>query len=396
MYKQLLAGIVLSNVALAASAQSAVTLYGTLDEGLTYLSNVNGPKVYQAESGNLWGPSFGLKGAEDLGGGLKAVFQLESGFDINSGRLGQGGLMFGRQAYVGLASDKAGTVTLGRQYDSSSDILGQYNSCELYGGSGFHFNDNDNTCQSVRFNNAIKYVSPTLAGVTVSAMLALGNQSDFSQNRTFSLAASFVQGNFSAGAGFLTSNDVGSSGGPFDSKGVSTAFTNPSADNYAGFMGGNYIALQDAGKWQVVGAGTSYTVGQAVFTAEYTNSKYERSAYLVDIGGAGNPLTDVTFNNYEVGALYNFTPDFSVNAGYVLSTLRLSSVDREDKFHIFQLLADYKLSKRTDLYALANFQVVAGDGVFFDGTTFSKAASVQGVSTTNKQLGVSLGIRTVF
>jgi predicted porin len=114
------------------------------------------------------------------------------------------------------------------------------------------------------------------------------------------------------------------------------------------------------------------------------------------VGGAGNPTTNVTFNNFELGALYNFTPAFSINAGYTLSTLSLSAVSREDRFHIFQLLGDYKLSKRTDLYALANFQIDSGDGVYFDGTSFSRAASVQGVSTTNKQLGLSIGIRSLF
>jgi predicted porin len=396
MVKKVLVGGAVALASMGALAQSSVTLYGTLDEGLTFLSNVYGKQLWQMESGNLWGTNFGLKGTEDLGGGMKAVFQLESGFDINSGRLAQGGLMFGRTAYVGLGSDNYGTVTMGRQFDSASDILSQYSSCWIYGGSGFHFNDNDNACQSVRFNNVVKYVSPTLAGVTVNAMIGLGNQSNFAQNRTYSIGMSYVNGGLNVGAAYLNANNVGASGGPFDSAGVGTGFSNPSADNYVGFMAGNYIALQDADKWKVAGIGGAYTWGKAVLTAEYTNSKYEKSQYLVDVGGAGNPTTNVTFNNFELGALYNFTPAFSINAGYTLSTLSLSAVSREDRFHIFQLLGDYKLSKRTDLYALANFQIDSGDGVYFDGTSFSRAASVQGVSTTNKQLGLSIGIRSLF
>ena len=396
MLKQVVAGSAVLLASAGAFAQSSVTLYGTLDNGLTLLNNVNGKQVWQMESGNLWGTNFGLKGTEDLGGGMKAVFQLESGFDINSGHLSQGGLMFGRQAYVGLGSAKYGTVTLGRQYDSMSDTLGNYSSCWVYGGSGFHFNDHDNVCQSVRFDNAIKYVSPTLGGVTFSGMIALGNQPDFAENRTFAVGVNYVQGGLNVGAGYLNASNVGSKNGPFDSAGVGTAFSNPSADNYVGFMAGNYIALQDADKWKVAGVGGSYTWDKAVLMAEYTNTKYEKSQYLVDIGGAGNPETSVTFNNFEVGALYNFTPAFSINAAYTLSTLSLSAVSREDRFHIFQLLADYKLSKRTDLYALANFQLDSGDGVYFDGTTFTRAASVQGVSSTNKQLSLSIGIRSLF
>lgn len=378
-------------------AQSSVTLYGVLDNGFTYLSNVGGKKVYQMESGNLWGPNFGLQGTEDLGGNLKAIFKIEAGYDINSGRSGQGGLLFGRQAYVGLSSADLGTITLGRQYDSLSDVLGNYSSCWLYGGSGFHFNDNDNACQSVRFNNAVKYKTPTFAGVTGYGMLALGNQSQFSQNRTYAVAATFQRGDFSMGLGYLDVNDAGGPGGPFDSAGISKGFSaDPTGDNYVGFMAGNYVALQDAQKWKVAGIGASYVIGKATLLAEYTHSKYERSRYLVDVGGAGNPLTDVTFNNYEVGVLYSVTPFVDVNAGYTLSTLRLNEVSRESKFHIFQLLGLYHLSKRTDLYGLMNYQIAAGDGTYFEGTSFSQAASVQGVSTNNRQLGLSLGIRSTF
>lgn len=56
-------------------AQSSVTLYGVLDNGFAYLSNVGGKKVYQMESVNLWGPNFGLQGTEDLGGQSESDFQ---------------------------------------------------------------------------------------------------------------------------------------------------------------------------------------------------------------------------------------------------------------------------------------------------------------------------------
>ena len=70
-------------------------------------------------SGSRWG----LKGQEDLGGGLKAIFQLENGFDVGTGQLGQGGREFGRQAFVGVTGNSWGTVTLGRQYDPSVDMV---------------------------------------------------------------------------------------------------------------------------------------------------------------------------------------------------------------------------------------------------------------------------------
>ncbi|HMC46258.1 MAG TPA: porin, partial [Caballeronia sp.] len=72
-----------------AHAQSSVTLYGVIDEGFDYTNNVNGNKAYEMQSGYAQGSRWGLKGGEDLGGGVKAIFTLENGFNLNNGRLGQ-------------------------------------------------------------------------------------------------------------------------------------------------------------------------------------------------------------------------------------------------------------------------------------------------------------------
>ncbi|WP_255246815.1 porin, partial [Paraburkholderia fungorum] len=90
----------------AAHAQSSVTLYGILDTGIDFASNVNGNHLYQMASGVSAGSRWGLRGKEDLGGGLAAVFDLESGFNSTNGSLGSG-LAFSRNAYVGLASQTA-------------------------------------------------------------------------------------------------------------------------------------------------------------------------------------------------------------------------------------------------------------------------------------------------
>jgi len=72
-----------------AHAQNSVTLYGVIDEGFDYTNNVNGKKDYELQSGYAQGSRWGLRGAEDLGGGVKAIFTLENGFNVNKGRLGQ-------------------------------------------------------------------------------------------------------------------------------------------------------------------------------------------------------------------------------------------------------------------------------------------------------------------
>src|SRR5579863_7049877 len=104
----------------AAHAQSSVTLYGVLDAGIVYANNAHAPgsatsgQSYSLGSGAVSNTLWGLKGSEDLGGGLHAVFKLENGFNLNNGALTQSNEIFGRQAWVGLQSDQYGTVTLGK------------------------------------------------------------------------------------------------------------------------------------------------------------------------------------------------------------------------------------------------------------------------------------------
>jgi predicted porin len=174
---------------ISAMAQSSVTLYGLIDEGLNYTSNTGGHSNIQMESGFAQGSRWGLKGSEDLGGGTKAVFQLENGFDVNSGKLGQGGRMFGRQAYVGLSSAQFGTLTMGRQYDSVVDFLALLMADGNWAGYLMsHPYDNDNTDNSFRLNNSVKYMSNTYGGFTFGGLYGFSNQAGAS--RTIGLIAS--------------------------------------------------------------------------------------------------------------------------------------------------------------------------------------------------------------
>src|SRR5689334_19126644 len=101
--KKSLATLGLMSLACAAHAQSSVTLYGIIDVGLNYISNASGSRLFNLSTGVQQANRFGLRGVEDLGGGLKAIFVLENGFNLGTGALGQNnpgstqGLMFGRQ-----------------------------------------------------------------------------------------------------------------------------------------------------------------------------------------------------------------------------------------------------------------------------------------------------------
>jgi len=181
----------------AAHAQSSVTLYGIVDAGFTYTNNQKGADAYQATQGNVQGSRWGLLGSEDLGGGNKVTFKLENGFSLETGAAGQGGRMFGRSAWVGLTNDQAGTITLGRQYNSAQDYLSnlQINGIGAMSQYGNAVYDNDDLNNTYRTDNAIKYTTRTIAGLTANAMYAFSNTAgQFADNRAWSVGADYAAG----------------------------------------------------------------------------------------------------------------------------------------------------------------------------------------------------------
>lgn len=157
----------------AAMAQSSVTLYGIADVWVgSTKSGVNAKSVTQMGSGGFNGSRYGFKGSEDLGGGLKAVFKLEQGFDISTGGANPGA--FNRQAFVGLEGG-FGSLTLGNVWSAMDDVIGAGNGAfdtgafsPLYSMSG----SVHNTYQD-RPRNAIKYSSPSFGGLTAAVVYGL-------------------------------------------------------------------------------------------------------------------------------------------------------------------------------------------------------------------------------
>lgn len=162
-----------ASLALAAQtvhAQSSVTVYGILDSYLDS-SHTGSTSATRVQSGGVSGSRIGFKGAEDLGGGTRAIFALESGINLDDGSSGQGGLLFGRQAWVGL-SGSAGELTVGRHYSPYFYNLVTY---ALGGGMAWGNASNYFTDQSVlRVNNSVSYASPVLNGFKLRALYGFG------------------------------------------------------------------------------------------------------------------------------------------------------------------------------------------------------------------------------
>jgi predicted porin len=155
-----------------AQAQSKVEIYGLISGGVGYLTNQGGPHNFEALSGTNQNPRIGFRGQEDLGGGTKAIFTLENGFNMMTGAASQNGRLFGRQSWVGLSSNSMGTLTLGRQYEAVKDYLGPV----VIASNGVHIGDNDNGYNNLRVQNSVKYVSPMFNDFNVTALYGLAKR----------------------------------------------------------------------------------------------------------------------------------------------------------------------------------------------------------------------------
>ncbi|TCK94652.1 porin [Paraburkholderia sp. BL9I2N2] len=373
-----------------AHAQSNVMLYGIIDEGLTMITNNGGKHQYLLNSGVLQSSRWGLRGAEDLGAGLKAIFRIESGFDASTGKLAQGGLGFGRQAYVGMQSNY-GTVTLGRQYDSVVDFVGPLEAGDQWASSmGAHPGDIDNFNNSYRTNNAIKYASPNYGGFTFGGVYSLGGVAgDYSRNQVWSVGGQYANGPLLLSAAYLNvRNPNVAFFGNSTSGTVSTTTSNVSSPIYGGYG--------SAHTYQVVGAGGAYTIGSATIGATYSNVKFYGlgSSYASAFAGQ-----TATFNNVEVNFKYQFAPALLVGIAY--DYLRGSSINGSSAPRYNQGMAgvDYFLSKRTDIYVVADYQHASGYTANSAGTGVTAAVAALptlSASSNSNQLAARIGIRHKF
>ena len=369
-----------------AHAQSSVTLYGLIDAGVSYVSNVKdstggSSHAFQYGDGVASGSRWGLRGTEDLGGGLKAIFVLESGFNSGTGAAGQGGALFGRQAYVGLQSKDVGTVTFGRQYALTVDVLGGNYSTGANTAAGnyaWHVNDVDQLTSS-RINNAVKFSSANFAGLTFGGLYGFSNQAGAfagapatgtagGSSRAYSFGANYANGPFSIGAAYTDINYPSQASPAF-----STAL--------AGASTGTIRELR------TFGVGGRYTVGPAMLWALWTNTLF-------------SPLSgsSTLYNAYDAGGRYAFNTALYGGLGYTYSRASGSFAGHWNQLNA---VVDYSLSKRTDVYLLGIYQRASGqdaNGAALQaqiGTSTSSFFQPSGPGA-NKQIAARVGIRHRF
>ncbi|HSW05201.1 porin [Aquabacterium sp.] len=180
-----------------------VQLYGAIDLSAVYVNNVKGGALRRIESGGNWPSRWGLRGREDLGDGLAAVFVIEQGFNADDGTIAQGGRAFGRQSFVGLSHAQYGTLTLGRQYDFAYAIPPDV--VMIVGGLAAATGGiaSDLHLGGVRYDNTVKYFGrygPMQAGL----MHGLGSENG--QDKMNSALLGYREGSVNAALAYVRDN----------------------------------------------------------------------------------------------------------------------------------------------------------------------------------------------
>ncbi|WP_186099820.1 porin [Burkholderia gladioli] len=364
-------------------AQSNITLYGTIDISLSHVGHARGKDnlwlLGNSSMGNLTGSSWGLKGSEDLGGGLKAIFQLENGFDPGNGQLA-GGRLFGNQAFVGLASERYGTLTLGRRYDPLVDLVQGITAGNDFGSAFATAGDVDNYDNSFRVNNAVKYASPALSGLRFEAMYAFGGVAGrVGAGQSYSAGLAYELGPFSlAGGYFQAANTPTKARWREDWAGTSDGTFN-------GPVNTAYASARSIGITRVAGR---YVLGAFTFGAGYSHARYGRD-------GSSSFRADERFDTGQGFLTYQANAAWLIGAGYSYTK---SGGDSSASYRQLSLGSDYMLSKRTDLYVTAAYQHARGRTGGDAGSKPKAQASIgsYGYAGTSVQTLLNLGVRHRF
>jgi len=382
-----LGGVLLSGAGGNAGAQSSFTVYGIADAALTHLDHRAGGATTYMRSGPKDGSRLGFKGSEDLGGGTRALFVLEMGYNLDDGSPQQAGKLFNRASYVGLSNARYGTLTAGRVYAPYFDFLTPLGPLPVVtGAAGDHPGDIDGFDITVRNNNAVKYTSPNWGGVTVGLMAATGEQSASAGNSgdAYSAAVKYDSGAWHYALGYqLLKNG-------------------PEARNWDPSTAGNfsksplnagYLSARDV---QYVASGLRYQNGALSLGGSLSNVQYRPNAQSLFRDSA-------IFNTAALLAGWQTATPWMFGAGVTYTRATAANGVDDPASHLqFSLQQAYWLSRRTVVYLLEATQRAHGRTLAADGVSQIDAGAVIGISQTGlvadsrRQSMVTLGLRHAF
>ena len=433
----LVATAVLGCMATTAMAQetpaSSVTLYGLADVGFNHVTGLKQGSVTQLASGIMEGSRWGLKGSEDLGGGLKAIFTLENRFEIDNGsvfntpasgaqlpdrasvatqmglpaslqalvtgadavigaRIGVNNVdknLFDRQAYVGLITP-VGAITAGRQYTPGYLASASFDSMKTESSLALGQLVSVPASFTIRVSNSLQYAIKT-GGLTATAMYAMGEVAgNSSANRLLGAMATYKGEGFAIGTGYNTQkNELGQ-------KSLTNAILGASADLGPGTLSTMFATIKDDHPASLSTIAAALTPGAtAAITA--ANPGISAAAAAAAGSAAATAVQNAFINTFKqhsnlfhIGYRMTMGPHTTTVAYNTMNDKTAANADRSS----YGVAYSYALSKRTDLNAvLTRFnnkntsQIAPGGNGFLGGVTASA-----GTDSTN----VAFGIRHRF
>jgi len=357
--------------------QAGVTLYGVVDTNIEYATNLPGATPGSSanrvsmQGGGLSGSRWGLRGVEDLGGGLSSLFVLESGFTSDTGQLQQGGRLFSRQAYVGLKSSTAGQFTFGRQYTTLFQLLANF--------------------QPMAY--APQYEP-------IVAVLGLDFRSDNTAMYTGSFGPVTAQAHWSFGTGAPSMNPSGGGNGQVPGQARRDSGYGAGVAYFAGPIGATLVYDQYNPSVPLGGgAFSSGTVRKAAVAGSYQfgNTLKVMGGYRWGQNKNVDGSVALRDDYYWAGVNYQATSALGLALDYSYQKLRTINSAPSAQPNPWQvaLIADYAFSKRTDLYLTTAYARNAG--LALDQATVDANATGYGLATgKTSMLGAAVGIRHKF
>jgi predicted porin len=336
MKKTLCALAVLSLATSLAQAQSSVIIYGIADAGIVKDSGAANSAPLNVSSGVASASRIGFRGAEDFGGGVSALFHLETGFRMDTGAVDTAGAIFNRQAYVGLKSATAGQLTLGRQYTPYYLALSTIADPFGAGLAGSAKNLFPTVGANTRASNAIYYVSPKWSGFNGEVFYSLGEQvGSNSAGRQFGLGLGYAEGKLNVRLAYNNRNN--------DLTAAAAAAQTPPTVAVSRGIGHNTLlaANYDFG---VVKGFAGFSMDKGINSAALPNSSNPFGAVL-------RPVASTDSRDYLVG----------LQAPFGAQTIIASIIRKDDRTGLNQdadqwaLGATHAFSKRTQAYASVGY-----------------------------------------
>ncbi len=359
----------------AAQAQSSVTLYGIVDTGIGYQNN-QAPALGATSGGHastrmingIWsGSRFGMKGSEDLGGGTKAIFTLEEGFNSATGAMAVSGLAFNRQAFVGLTDARLGTFTAGRQYTAYYTLLSPWSPTTwLTGAFGAHPGDIDSLDTNYRANNSFVFMSPTIGGLTLGGSYSIGGEpGSFNAGSTWSAAAQYKNGPLGIAAGIQRVNNSAEGGGAW---GSFSTVSNAGGQPAVSALNNGYQLAQAQQRIAVTG-GWQFTPSFDI-SVSYSNVQY--------VPGVNSKFaSEAVFNTYGAVLHWKATPALDLAGGYSYTkAAKANGVTDGAQYQQIVFSQYYSLSKRTAFYVLEAFTRANGQTLNASGAVINATATV--------------------